>query len=171
MRNCGVLLLAACVVVAGCDDSPSSPSDQPVVLRATLSAANEVPPVTGAESTGTGTATITFNVTRDSANAITAGTADFSVQLANLPSGSTVTLAHIHTGAAGANGNILVDTGLTPVSPITIGAAGTGTITRTGVAVATGATIQSIIDNPAGFYFNVHTALNPGGAVRGQLTR
>jgi hypothetical protein len=28
-----------------------------------------------------------------------------------------------------------------------------------------------IIANPAGFYFNVHTALNPGGAVRGQLSR
>jgi hypothetical protein len=31
------------------------------------------------------------------------------------------------------------------------------------------ATINSIVANPAGFYFNVHTTLNPGGVVRGQL--
>ena len=31
------------------------------------------------------------------------------------------------------------------------------------------ATINSIVANPAGFYFNVHSTLNPGGVVRGQL--
>jgi hypothetical protein len=31
-------------------------------------------------------------------------------------------------------------------------------------------TINAIVANPAGFYFNVHTTLNPGGAVRGQLS-
>jgi hypothetical protein len=25
--------------------------------------------------------------------------------------------------------------------------------------------------NPSGYYFNVHTALNPTGAIRGQLVR
>ena len=29
----------------------------------------------------------------------------------------------------------------------------------------------NIVANPAGFYFNVHTAINPGGAVRGQLVK
>ena len=29
----------------------------------------------------------------------------------------------------------------------------------------------NIAANPAGFYFNVHTPLNPGGAVRGQLVK
>jgi len=29
----------------------------------------------------------------------------------------------------------------------------------------------AIMANPAAYYFNVHTALNQGGAVRGQLTR
>ena len=33
------------------------------------------------------------------------------------------------------------------------------------------ATMQAIINNPAGYYFNIHTALNPGGVARGQLTR
>jgi hypothetical protein len=30
---------------------------------------------------------------------------------------------------------------------------------------------QAIINNPAGYYFNVHTALTPGGAIRGQLVK
>ena len=30
---------------------------------------------------------------------------------------------------------------------------------------------QAVMDNPAGNYFNMHTPLNPGGAIRGQLTR
>jgi hypothetical protein len=30
---------------------------------------------------------------------------------------------------------------------------------------------QSIFNNPAGNYFNVHTTLNGGGAIRGQLVR
>jgi hypothetical protein len=30
---------------------------------------------------------------------------------------------------------------------------------------------NSILANPAGFYLNIHTAANPGGVARGQLTR
>jgi hypothetical protein len=33
------------------------------------------------------------------------------------------------------------------------------------------ALIQSIVANPSGFYFNVHSPLNPGGFSRGQLQR
>jgi hypothetical protein len=33
------------------------------------------------------------------------------------------------------------------------------------------ANAQAIVANPAGFYFNVHTPVNPGGAARGQLAR
>ena len=36
---------------------------------------------------------------------------------------------------------------------------------------ADAATLQSIIDNPAGFYFNVHSSTNPGGVARGQLVK
>jgi hypothetical protein len=30
---------------------------------------------------------------------------------------------------------------------------------------------QTIINNPAGYYFNAHSTLNPGGVVRGQLVK
>jgi hypothetical protein len=41
-------------------------------------------------------------------------------------------------------------------------------LTANGVSQAN---LAQIYNNPAGFYFNVHTPVNPGGAVRGQLTR
>ena len=33
------------------------------------------------------------------------------------------------------------------------------------------AVADDLIKNPSNYYFNVHTPLNPAGAVRGQLTR
>jgi hypothetical protein len=33
------------------------------------------------------------------------------------------------------------------------------------------AQVTQILANPNGYYFNVHTPLNPAGAVRGQLVR
>ena len=62
--------------------------------------------MTNAESTARGTTTITFNVPRDSAGAITGGgTVTFGIQLTGFPSTSTaVVAAHIHPGAAGVNG-------------------------------------------------------------------
>jgi filamentous hemagglutinin family protein len=31
--------------------------------------------------------------------------------------------------------------------------------------------MQAIINNPAGYYFNAHSAINTGGVVRGQLVK
>jgi hypothetical protein len=47
---------------------------------------------------------------------------------------------------------------------------GVGTFTASGISVPA-ATIQNIINNPAAFYFNVHSTQNPGGFTRGQLSR
>jgi hypothetical protein len=43
-------------------------------------------------------------------------------------------------------------------------------VSATGVAV-TAEIAQAIMNNPAGFYFNVHSAVNGGGVARGKLTR
>jgi hypothetical protein len=48
---------------------------------------------------------------------------------------------------------------------------GAVTFTKSAITPADIATAQAVLNNPAGFYFNVHTTLNPGGAVRGQLVR
>ena len=87
MNRSGVLLLGLCLLgVAGCDDDSTAPSNLPIVMTASLSPANEVPPIANAENTGRGAVQITFNVTRDGTGAITGGTADFHFQLSGFPS-------------------------------------------------------------------------------------
>ena len=66
--------------------------------------------------------------------------------------------AHIHRGAAGANGPIVV--GFT--SP---GANGGSS----GCVAADPTVIAAILASPTGHYVNVHTTDFPGGAIRGQL--
>ena len=165
------ILMAALVLAGACDDdSPTGPSATgPIVFTAQLSPANEVPPITGPESSGRGFALITFNVPRDNSGAITgAGTATFEIQTSGFPDGTIARAAHIHPGAAGVNGGVLVDTSLTAADPITMGA---GNVTRTLTAAITQTNASNIVANPAGFYFNVHTVNNGGGVMRGQLTR
>jgi CHRD domain len=170
MQRWGVILLAVCALgAAGCgdDDGPASPSNQPLVFTAALAAANEVPAISNAESTAAGDVTITVTPTRDAANAITGGTVAMNFQMRSLTTATTIRAAHIHTGASGVNGPIIVDSGLTAATAIPT-PAGTAGFERLNIQ-ADAATINSIVSNPAGFYFNVHTALNPGGVARGQL--
>ena len=171
--------LLACAIVFGAacsdDDNPAAPGPTPqpttIVFTAQMSAANEVPPVTNAESGGRGTATITFNLTRDAAGTITAGNANFSYTLNSFPAGTVIRASHIHEGAAGVAGGVRVDTGLSPATAVTIGGDGNGSLSFSNIAMTDIALINSIIANPAGYYFNVHSNLNPGGVVRGQLVR
>jgi hypothetical protein len=164
--------MAVLVLAAGCDDdSPTQPSNTgPIVFTAQLSAANEVPPVTGPESGGRGTTTITFNVPRDSSGTITGGgTVTFAMQITGFPAGTAIVAAHIHPGAAGTNGGVLVNTGLTASAPFLLND-GTGNMSVT--VNITQADATNITAAPANFYFNVHTPLNASpGAARGQLVR
>lgn len=170
MKPFGVFLLSVCVLgVAGCDeDSAPAPSNQPLVFTATLSAANEVPAVSNAESGATGTATVTMTPTRDTAGAITAGTFQVQFQVNGLTTSSNLILAHIHRGAAGSNGGVVLDSQLTAATSIPT-PAGSGAFERSGLTPTTAAVASEIAANPSAFYFNVHSTLNPGGVVRGQL--
>ena len=69
---------------------------------------------------------------------------------------ATPTASHIHTGAAGATGAVLVPFGATSFE-------------RSGCTTTTKAIIDGILANPSGYYVNVHNASYPGGAIRGQL--
>ncbi len=170
MKRSGVLLLGVCLLgAAGCDDDSTSPSNLPIVMTANLSPANEVPPIANAENTGTGAVQITFNVTRDGTGAITSGTADFHFQLSGFPSSTTIVAAHIHPGAAGVNGGVIVNTGIVAANPVTQ-TNGVMTFSVNNVSVPA-ATLQAIVNNPAGYYFNAHSPTNPGGVARGQLSR
>ena len=171
------LVMLALVLVFGmaCDDSPTSPSDPNVAMfTAILLPGNEVPPVTNADAGASGTMQLTMTVTRDSANVITGATYDFVINMTGFPSNTTLTGAHIHNAPAGSNAGVVV--GLPLTSTDTSLASGQGTITKNGLPSTSGtipaATVaQGIFTNPGGHYFNVHTTINGGGAIRGQLVQ
>jgi hypothetical protein len=75
--------------------------------------------------------------------------------------GREITGAHIHVGAAGVPGPVVVD--LDP-----FGAEITGNMASHCV-VTSAATAAAIIADPSAYYVNVHTTAYPGGAIRGQL--
>jgi len=161
------------LLAAGCSSSSSTPSTTTAGttttrFTATLSPAQETPPISNAESVGSGTSTMDFNITRDASGTITAATVNFTATVQGFPATTVVNIAHIHTGATGVAGPILISTTVNP-GEVTL-SSGAGTFTRVAIPV-TVAQMQSILDNPAGFYFNIHTAANPGGVMRGQLVK
>jgi len=66
--------------------------------------------------------------------------------------------AHIHRGAAGVNGPVII--------PLTAPAANGNS---DGCVTTAGSLIDEITASPAGFYVNVHTTEHPAGAIRAQL--
>ena len=77
----------------------------------------------------------------------------------------SVAAAHIHTGAAGIAGGVIL--------PLTAGPSPmTGTLTAANFAASGSVTTfaQAVAAIRAGTtYFNLHTAANPGGELRGQI--
>jgi hypothetical protein len=171
-----VMLTLVLMFATSCDDdSPTSPSDPNVArFTAILLPSNEVPPITNADAAASGTMQLTMTVTRDAANTITGATYDFTVNMTGFPANTTLTGAHIHNGPATVNAGVVVGLPLTSAD-ITL-STGQATITKNGLS-STSSTVtpalvaQGIFNNPAGNYFNVHTTINTGGAIRGQLVR
>jgi len=138
MRNSAVGAFVLAGVLAGCSTMSSMMGGGQQV---TLSGANEVPPVT-TSATGSGTVTIG---------------SDRGVRAKVTVSGMTATAAHIHEGAAGANGPVLVPLGKT----------GDNEFAAHPEAKMTEA--QYAAYKAGRTYINVHSARNPGGEVRAQL--
>jgi hypothetical protein len=154
----GVMLVAV-GAAAGCGSkTPTTPSDT-TTFNVQMTPQNEVPPVTNAESVARGTAVITIHKSTN--------TVDFNVTVNSFPAGSSLTAAHIHPGAAGVGGSVLLGTGLTAGNAPAI-VNGSASFSFTGVS-ATADQVSQILAAPQNFYFNVHTAANGPGVMRGQL--
>ena len=172
MRRLALFALALTLGAPACnDDNPVGPSNSgPIIFTAELRASNEVPAIANAESTAQGTVTITFSVPRDGSGNVT-GEGVWNVQavISGFTDTSTIRAAHIHNGAAAVNANIFVDTKLTAANAIPL-PGGAATINFEQVQILQ-SQAQAVMNNPAGHYFNMHTPLNGGGAIRGQLVR
>lgn len=129
-------MFIAALVLAGC---ASMGGNQPVEVR--LSGAQEVPPVSTSAS-GTGTVTVGE---------------DMSVSGTIRTQGIAGVAAHIHDGAAGQNGPVIVPMDKT---------ADNEWRTKPGAKL----TAAQYEGYKAGrLYFNVHSAQNKGGEIRGQI--
>jgi hypothetical protein len=170
MNRLVLLVVGLSVLTGACsEDSPTAPTagtTSTTTFTVALSPGNEVPPISNADASGSGTATIALTVARDGSGNITSATANFQIGVSGFPAGTTVTDAHIHNGAAGSNAGVYVNTTL--VSGELPLANGSGSIAKNGINVPADRA-AAILANPAAHYFNVHTALNAAGAIRGQL--
>ncbi len=124
-------------------------AQETVTLAASGSGEEEVPPGSGEEGTSV---TGSFQLTA-------AGALTYTVQITG--NEEDITAGHIHRGAAGSNGEVVV-----PLDSAAINS-GSSATTQIDPGLA-----QQIIDDPAGFYLNTHSASfpPPTGNARAQLT-
>ena len=170
MKRVSALILGLSILAGACGGSsptePAAGTTSTSTFTVPLSPANEVPAVTNADAAASGTAIIALSVTKDSGGSITSATANFQITVTGFPAGTTVTDAHIHNAPAGSNGGIVINATLGSGELALVN--GSGSITKNGINVPADRA-AAILSNPSAHYFNVHTALNPDGAIRGQL--
>jgi hypothetical protein len=136
-----------------------------VTFRAQLSPSNETPPISGVNIFGDGifSAALTYSAPGSLSQAVV----DFRVQYTTEVAG-TFTAMHIHKGAAGVSGPVVIDSMFG--APLSV-AVGQGNIFRSNVITdpTTLAVIQDLMAHPRGYYLNLHSTTYPAGIIRGQL--
>ncbi|HEX9437702.1 MAG TPA: CHRD domain-containing protein [Candidatus Limnocylindria bacterium] len=162
----------AAPTVAATTAAPTAAPTAPTSLKFTadLKTENEVPPIANDEKGASGKATVTFDLTRDTAGKITAAKASIDASFSGFPATALITLGHIHgPAAAGTNAGVKVGFKTDADNPLTL-TGGATTFKKADVTVDPDLA-QQIIDKPADFYVNFHSKLNAGGVVRGQLVK
>src|SRR5438874_4201293 len=151
----------AYLVAGGSSAFAATASAQTFTLTAELHGANETP-APGINTGAFGSATVTVDMN--------ARTVTYRVDVFNLPSG--VTASHIHVGAAGTGGPVVVN--FAPPVPASNDFRFSGTVKDTEFLLRADQGIRSADDMfqailGGNSYVNVHSAVNPGGEIRGQL--
>jgi CHRD domain len=146
-RLLAVLALAAAVALLVAAPGGAQTTATKCTAVAVLKPGNEAPPTT---SRASGAALVHINGTRVS----------FTVAIFN-PARETFVAGHIHIGAAGVNGPIVV--------PLFSGSSDRRLFTQ--FASITDEDAATVCADVGGHYVNYHTTEFPGGAIRGQLTR
>ena len=151
------LLVAALPFAAACSSkSPLTNQGQTTTYSASLKGSNEVP--SNAE-TSSGTATFS----------LTGSTMGYTVYVTTLTAAAN--LSHIHLGAAGVVGPVILP--FTINTGVTTGTLVTGTIDLTqsiNGGTISGDSLRALFNN-GNIYVNVHTPTHPGGEVRGQVVK
>ena len=140
------LLLSTVISMGSCDDDDDDDKMvNTVTFTATINAASEVP-------TNTSTATGMGNFTYDKTTKMLSGTVTFT--------GLTPTAAHIHKGAVGVSGPVVIPlaTAAPVTSPITLAPKALDAMQE--------ADLMANLH-----YVNIHSAAFPDGEIRGQLMK
>jgi uncharacterized protein (TIGR03437 family) len=137
------------------------------LFQVTMLPSNETPPIAGLDASAP--AEIGLYTIRNADGSVAAGTVNFGIA-ARFPAAASFTGLHIHSGAAGVAGPVVIPTNVGGDN-VVVSDNGSASIfrwvlvgDRTGVQL-----LNSILQNPASAYVNLHTSVNPGGAVRAQL--
>ena len=176
MKRFSAAAVVLALFAAGCDETlnPATPTPGQVTLVSNLSGAANVPPASSLEAGSAGTLSVSMVPAAGGAY-----TAEFSFQIgglvkagvlpAPLNGGSVIVAGYVHQGAAGTVGPPVVQLPISLQAPI-VTPDGSVVLTISNVAVSASAA-TAILSNPSGFYFNMYSALNQNGVVRGQLAK
>ena len=154
-----VVLTSAAAFVACGSDSPAAVVTPPsVTYISQLNGANERPNANASMATGTATYTLTGN------------SLAFIITVSGLTAPASA--SHIHVGGAAVSGGVIVPfvTGSVQSGNVTSGTIDLSTTVSNGTSTITGDSLKVLLNN-GNAYTNVHTSVNPGGEIRGQIIK
>ena len=143
--------LSAVATVVAASGAVADPKTATFTIQ--LSGAAEVCPTAPGTCGGPGTGTATIEIDRN------ARTLCYAITTENVA--LPLAAAHIHVGAIGQAGPVVVPLFTQPVN--------SATVPRTCLTGLDKNLLKDILRSPENYYVNVHNAAFPNGAVRGQL--
>jgi hypothetical protein len=155
----GAVAVASVAAVSACgSDSTTPPTITPIIYTSTMNAANERPNPNASTATGSAVYTLTGNLL------------SFTVTVNGLSGPATA--SHIHVGGPTVAGGVIVPfvTGAVASGNVTTGTIDLSATISNGTSTITGDSLKVLLNN-GNAYTNVHTALNGGGEIRGQIIK